>query len=328
MMTTLRLGMLLLLCLLALSACGDETGGDPAEPDWRYTTVAGVRGASGLTIIDDVLLICSGEGQRAIHALERAALQSGATVPARPLEVLLKDDLEVTGGGLLARRAYTLGDLWKAAVDFQGIAAQEPGRVFIADRAYRVVYRGSLQRAVGGRFERIAIDFAFTVPGARRTSVDAADYRDMGPGLSGLFGVRGRRMEDLVVAERAHVRASTDDREFRVQLLDAFGAAASGRGEMGFLIGRVPEPGPPEVEGISFDGEDYLVLRGGAQPALAPLARSADLRVLDLGPELSFPAFEGAGAWRGIVHAADGTLFMISSGDPAIIAWRAPRRRE
>lgn len=328
MMTMLRPGMLLLLCFLTLSACGDDTGGGPSEPAWQYATVTGVRGASGLTIVDGALLVCCGEGQRTIHALERAALQPGATVPARPLEVLLNDDLEVTGSGLLARRAYTLGDLWNAAVDFQGIAAQEPGRVFIADRAYRVVYRGSLQRAVGGRFKRIAIDFAFTVPGARRTSVDAADYRDMGPGLAGLFGVRSRRMEDLVVAERAHVRASTDDREFRVQLLDAFGAAASGRGEMGFLIGRVPEPGPPEVEGISFDGEGYLVLRGGARPSLAPLARSGDLRVLDLGAALPFPAFEGAGTWRGIVHAADGTLFMVTSGDPAIIAWRAPRSRQ
>ncbi len=325
-----RIATLLLLCACILPACGNDDGeGTSAEPQWQHARVQGLSGASGLTILENVLLVCSGEGQRAIHAIERSELQASGVVTARPLDVLLNEDLEVTGSGLLARRAYTLGDLWNAAVDFQGLAAQRPGRVFIADRAYRVIYRGTLQRAVGGRFARIAIDFAFTVPGARRTNVDAADYRDMGPGLAGLFGVRGRRMEDLVVAERAHVRADADDREFRVQLLDAFGAAANGRGEMGFFIGRVAEPGPPEIEGISArDGDGYLVLRGGARPALAPLDRSGKLRVLDLGPEIALPEVPDAGTWRGIVHAEDGTLFLISSGDPAIIAWRAPSTRE
>jgi hypothetical protein len=323
-----RTATLLLFCACLLSACGGEDERGSAEPAWQHARVEGLSGASGLTILENVLLVCSGEGQRAIHVVERSALTPGGTVSARPLEVLLRDDLEVTGSGLLARRAYTLGDLWNASVDFQGIAAQRPGRVFIADRSYRVIYRGTLQRAVGGRFERIAIDFAFTIPGARRTSVDAADYRDMGPGLSGLFGVRGRRVEDLVVAERAHVRADGQDREFRIQLLDAFGAAANGRGEMGFLIGRVPEPGPPEVEGISFHDDRYLILRGGTRPSLAPLRRTGDLRVLDLEPELALPDVPGAGTWRGMVHAEDGTLFLISSGDPAIIAWRAQRARE
>ena len=83
----------------------------------------------------------------------------------------------------------------------------------------------------------------------------------------------------------------------------------------------------PDVA-VPIDGERYLVLRGGAQPALESLPRTGALRVVDLQPGLALPKVEGAGTWRGIVHAEDGTLFLISSGSPAIIAWQAARARE
>ena len=73
----------------------------------------------------------------------------------------------------------------------KGLAAQAPDRLFLADRAFRVVFRANLQRAVGGEWARAVFDGAFTVPGARRSESSRADYRDVSPGLSGLDSTRG-----------------------------------------------------------------------------------------------------------------------------------------
>ena len=48
------------------------------------------------------------------------------------------------------------------------------------------------------------------------------------------------------------------------------------------------------------------------------------MRSTKLGPGSPGPDVEGVEAWTGMTHSQDGTVYLISGGDPAIVAWRAP----
>ena len=314
---------LLVLVLLAVTAgCGGDDGPLPVGAGgWRHAEVKGLANGSGVTVLDDTLFVCSGEGARTILAVDVGTLAHGARVVPREIRVTLREDQGVMGhDDLLAQRGFTLGDLWGADVDLQGIASQAPGFLFLADRAHRVVFWGRAEREVGGRFSTLRIEYGFVPPGAKRTNTSAADYRDHGPGLSGLCGVRDPKTEDLYVVERAHGGSGNPDHDFRVLLLDRFGSL----GKSGFFVVRVPGEGPPGIEGTSWHDGRYLFVRGDGRGAIAPVVDPGLMRRSDLGRGTPGPDVEGAGPWRGMAHAPDGTLYLVSAGTPGYVAWRSP----
>lgn len=313
-----------------LTACGADdtpangTADTQGAGHWHHARIEGVAGASGLAVLGDTLFVVQSGGKRALHAIDRAELEPDGTVTPRLVRVEVRSEQRVHGlDDLLAARGYEVDKLWEAGIDLQGLAAQRPGRLFIADRSFRVVFRAVLQRGVGGDWSRALVEGAFTVPGAKRLSADRADYRDMTPGLSGLDSTRGRRIDDLVVLERSrYVENDSVPDTFRMLRLDAFGAPVTRRGLGAYMVGRVPDEAPVEAEAIVHEADRYLVLRSSGRGSLAPLSPDAAPRTLELGQPTPAPAIDGAGAWRGMARAEDGTLFLLSDGSPAVLAWR------
>ena len=135
----------------------------------------------------------------------------------------------------------------------------------------------------------------------------------------------GRRIDDLVVLERSRYaeEGSTPD-TFRMLRLDAYGAPVTRRDLGAYMVGRVPDKTPVEAEAIVHEGSRYLVLRSSGKGSLAPLSPESAPRTLLLGGPTPLPQIEGAGTWRGMARAKDGTLFIISDGaprDPGVAGW-------
>jgi len=75
---------------------------------------------------------------------------------------------------------------------------------------------------------------------------------------------------------------------------------------------------------MSWHGGRFLTVRGHGRGSIAPFMDPGASREIGLGQSTPAPDIEGAGAWRGMAHGPDGTVYLISDGDPAILAWRSP----
>lgn len=321
------------LLLLGLALLGFGCGEDRADPQaagtaaiWSHCRLAGVRNVSGAAVLGEELFLCAGGNDRSLYVVKLAQLVMGAEVTPRRIEVTVDADAPLTGRSLLAQRGYTLGNLWEADLDFQAVGVQQPDKLFLADRRFRVVYWGKLQREIGGAFARLALRHGFEVPGATRANVDVADYSDTGPGIAGLFGVSGRaRTEDLYLAERARPGGDEVRSQFRVLVLDRYGSLAGG-GDMGFFTVDVGAEALPEVEALAYDASNQrmLCVRGAGRGSIAALRNPGALRTGKLGQAVPGPEIEGAGRWRALSVGADGSWYLVGDGEPAVVAWRTP----
>lgn len=320
-MTARSIRLASVVALLCLAGCGDEDRPTHGAGGWKHAEVRELSGGSGITVLGDTLFICSGEGSKTLRTVDVGALAHEGRVASREIPVQVRESQAVMGhDDLLASRGFTLGDLWRANVDLQGIGCQGPNLLFVADRAHRVVFWGRAEREIGGRFSTFRIEHGFVPPGAKRTNTEVLDFRDHGPGISGLCGVNDPKTEDLYVVERAHGGSGDPAHDFRVLLLDRFGSL----GRSGFFVVRVPGDGPPAIEGTSWHGGRYLFVRGEGRGAIAPVRNPGLMRRSDLGSETPGPDVQGAGTWRGMAHGPDGTLYLVSAGDPGYVAWRSP----
>ncbi len=308
------------LFVFVLSSDGDGDGRAATSASWSHCRVKGLQRASGLAVYGDELLVVAGGGDRNIYAIQRRGLQHGQHVFPRALDVYLHEESKLMGRGEFAARGYEFGDLWKLEVDFQGVAMLRPNRIFLGERNLRVVYWGYIDQDAAGRAGKVRLQHVFTGAGAKRSNVGAGDYRDTGPGLSALLSTSGmQRTEDLYLVERG----GEEDEVFGVWRLDEFGMS------LGHFQVRVPGVPAPDVESMSWHDERFLVVRGHDRGALAPFADPGRRRATTLEPSTPAPEVEGAGEggpgiWRGLAHAPDGTVYLISDGDPAILAWRTP----
>lgn len=333
MRTAPALVLLLLLLLIGTTGCGDEETDAPApdapapEATWKHVKLTGVKGASGVALIGKDVVLCAGGGERRIFTVPRNVLRDGTTLEPRALRVQLNEAARVAGRELLARRGYTVKSMWEAAIDLQGIGTQRPNHLYVADAAFRIVYWGTLDRDIGGALSLWRLEYAFEVPGAKRDGAENADYRDMGPGLAGMFGVSGKpRTEDVYLVERRRPGDETVASQFRVLVLDRYGTLGGGGRDLGFFTVDVGEDGVPAVEGIARDelNNRFLCVRGEGRGSIAPFKNPGSLRKGKLGAGVPCPDIPGAGRWRGLTVAADGTWFVVSDGSPAILAWRKP----
>ncbi len=317
---------------LALTACGDDSAPtEEADVHWSHCTLPGIKNASGLAVLGDALFVCAGNNDRSIYLVPMERLRQDARVVAQKLKMDIDRDEHLSGRELLTQRGYTLGNLWDADVDFQAIATQQPNLLFVADSRFRVVYWGKFAREIGGAIGTWQVRHAFEVPGAKRKNIDVADYRDTGPGISGLFGVSGQaRTEDLYLTERARPGGEDVSSQFRVLVLDRYGSLAGG-GDLGFFTVDVGEGAIPEVEALAFDGPNKRLLcaRGTGRGMIAPFRSPGSMRAAKLGKGVPGPDIEGPdigdiGRWRGLSVGSDGSWYLVSDGDPAVLAWRKP----
>jgi len=306
---------LLIGCLaLLLSACGGEDR-DGAQASWRQCRIEGLENASGLAVHEGELLAVAGAGDRNVYAISRAGLVDGGVAHARGLVVDVLEDVHLLGAETMALQGYKMEHLWALPVDFQGVTAQSPNFAYIGDRNRRIVYWGRLYRDAAGRLARLHLTGLFVAPGATRSAADVGDWRDKGPGLSGLVAVEGRRRtEDLYVVDRGEAGG----RILRVRKVDRYGSIlGSIRYEHGF-------EGRPEIGAVSWSRGQFVLQRGRGAGTLFAFREPSGPESVRIAREGPGPAGEGGGAWTGLCHAPDGTVFLVSSGSPAYVSWRGP----
>lgn len=323
-----------LLLALSLVGCGAEDGpaGPAADPTdghvvWNHCRLPGVTKASGVTVLGEDLLICASGGERRIRVVARKNLRHDEAVRSRELRVDVNAEGRIGGRELLSRRGYLVKGMWEAAIDLQGIAVQPPNHLYVADAAFRIVYWGRVEQDIGAQLAHWKLDYGFEVPGGKREGAAKADYRDTGPGLSGMFGVAGAgRTEDLYVVERSRPGGPEVASQFRVLVLDRYGGLGGGGTNLGFFTIDVGEGALPQVEGLARDTANnrFLCVRGDGRGSVAHFLNPGSMRKGKLGKGTPGPDIEGAGRWSGITVATDGTIYLVSDGDPARLAWRTP----
>ena len=160
-----------------------------------------------------------------------------------------------------------------------GLALDSTGNLlYVADRVYRVVYTGTLTRGAAGAPWGARLDRVFVVPGANRAGKSRSDWRDTGPGISGLVSIPGtRRAEDLFVLERQGFSPN----HALVWRMDRFGQAGTWMG-VSFPEGPEADDGQLDLERVALhlardrahEGQaDLAVVRGGRQHDGRPSAR-------------------------------------------------------
>ncbi len=307
---------LLALAALGLSACGEDGPAGDAPAAWQHATVQNLAGASGLTLVGDDLVFVVGGDDRDVRSVARSALRPGATATARTLAVTIRPDAPIHGADPLAAARYGLEHLWKVPVDFQAVAFQPPDMLYVGERHRRLVFWGRIRRDAAGVLAGVKFSHVAVVPGADRSKRDAGDWRDQGPGLSGLVAVkRSARQEDLWAVD-----AGAAEAPITVRRMDRFGSNLQGiRARHGFDVA-------PDVRAVSHDGTRLLVLMGKARGRIVSLKEPPPNK-LDSVPAITGvpgPAIDGVDGWTGMAHAEDGTIFLVSGGSPAVVAWRTP----
>ena len=311
----MRTAALCCLLTLALAACGDETEEGDLQP-WHYATLQGLGEASGLTLIGDDLVLVCGNNDRDIYTLSRAGLNDGDSVRVRKLAVQFKPDALLMGTEPFALQGYTLDLLWNVPVDFQAVAAQQPDYLYVAERNRRLILWGRLRRRADGALSTIRFDHVSIAPGADRSGVDSGDWRDKGTGARGLVAVeRSARMEDLWLVD-----AGAPGEPIGVRRLDRYGSNYGG------IRARHSFDGSPDVRAISWDTDRLVMLVGAGRGRFVSLAPPppGKLDSVTIKPGAPGPDLPDGKSWMGMAHAKDGTLFLVSSGSPATLAWRRP----
>ena len=307
----------LLMLAAILGGCGDDGQAPrPAGPGhWKHCRVDGLKGASGLTMFGRDLIAVAGDGVRAVYTLPSGDLEHEGRVRARQLEVDVRMEATLLGAEPFALQGYSMKHLWPLAVDFQGVAVQPPNFLYVGERIRRVVYWGRLLRNAAGELDRVRFDEVSVAPGGDRSNVAEGDWRDHGPGLAGLLALAGsRRMEDLYVLDRAPRGGPA----LRIHRMDRYGST----------LGAIPikhEFGDAlECHALSFDGSRYVIHYGNGRGRLALVKEPDAMRSTKLGVGAPGPDVEGVTSWTGMTHGEDGTVFLISGGDPTVVAWRGP----
>lgn len=301
-------------CLLLAGCGGDEGGG---APRWQHARIEGLAGVTGVAVVGADLVFVSGGNDRALRTVPRARLRDGGSLRARTFSVMIRPDAPIHGASALAFESYTLADLWKVPVDFQGVAFQPPDWLYVAERHRRLLFWGRVRRDAAGALASVKFAHVTVVPGADRSKVDRGDWRDHGPGLRGLAGVTAAgRQEDLWVVDEGAAGAP-----LYVRRMDRFSTDLRG-----LRVGLDGTEGP-DARAVSVHGGQVHVLHGAGVGRIMrlPLPAKAAAPLDAAGPLAGTPApaFAGVSAWSGMAHADDGTVFLVSGGDPAIVAWRA-----
>jgi hypothetical protein len=317
---------------LLVTACGEEVPGAPAPGPggWHVVELPGVKGASGVAVLGDLLVIVAGDGERRVFLQPRAGLAPGRAAEPRPLRLQVTREVHLEGMSLGGRQenfvaqGYRLGTLWDQPVDFQGVAARHipAGKVgppvnaiYLLERAYGVVYRGRLELGADGAPEAASLESVFAVPDRERRGASASDWRDTTAGLAGILSIpHESAREDLYLAERA----GPDPSSFRVLRLDRFGQW------QGKFSVRLPAGAPPDVGDLSWHDERFVFVRGEGRGALVTCPDPGDYADVSASAPVPAPDVPGAGPWRGLAHAPDGTTYLVSAGSPSRLAWRAP----
>ncbi|MDF1701184.1 MAG: hypothetical protein P1V36_08505 [Planctomycetota bacterium] len=306
---------LVLLAVCALAACGNEA--DDAGPNaWHHVRVEGLAGATGLTLAGDDLVFVCGDDRRDILTVPSRDLTSGGTVRVRTLALTTRPDAPVAGSTPFAWQRYQLQHLWNVPVDFQAVAFQPPNVLYVGERNRRVLFWGRLRRDATGALASVKLDHIAIVPGGDRSGRDAGDWTDKGSGLRALVAVqRSASMEDLWAVDRGEA-----GQPISVRRMDRYGSNLQGiRARHGFEAG-------PDVRAISHDGSRLLVLLGRGRGRLVSLVPPAPGK-LESVPNVTGvpgPAVDGVEGWTGMAHGADGTVYLVSGGSPAVVAWRRP----
>lgn len=321
---------LAVLGLVATAGCGDDP--PPAPPGaggWHVVELAGVKGASGVAVLGDLLVIVAGEDERRVFLQPRGDLDPGRRAEPRPLRFEVNRHVPLEGssfGGRVedfAAQDYALGMLWDQPVDFQGVAARHiPSRgvgpavdaLYVLERTFGLVYRGRLLRDASGNLEAARLDSAFVVPERDRSGKARADWRDLSAGLAGVLSVpHEESKEDLYVVERAGKEADA----FQVLRLDRFGQW------QGKFTVKLPAGAPPEIGDLSWSEERFVFVRGEGRGALITCQDPGDWASVTATAPVPAPDVPGAGPWRGLAHAPDGKTYLVSAGAPSRLAWRA-----
>jgi hypothetical protein len=309
-----------LLLTLLPAACGGRDAPPPSAGGWAWAKLEGLANATGVTVHRGDLLLVAGGGDTALHVVPLAGLRHGGTARARRVEFQTHPNSRLEGrddGDGFLSHGYDLGDLWPQGVDFQGVATRTTTDgwefLYVAERSYRVVYRGRLDRAPTGEITSAVLQTAFPVPGANRSASKASDWRDKGAGLAGIVSAGERRVaEDLYVAERE----SPEPGRFRIFKTDMFGQPL-----LHFTVRLAGEP-PAAVEDVSFADERFVVVRGPGRGLLVSIQDPGAMGLAAPRAGVPGPELPGAGPWQGIAHDPAGTVYLVSHGPETLIAWR------
>lgn len=311
-----------MLVSLVAGGCGEDGSGGSATPTptaghWRTAVIEGAANICGMAFVSGELLLVPGQGERSLFAVPTTELRADGAVRARPLSIEVRKETRLMGNEPPGDRDYDLGTFWDLEVDFQGLAFQPPEWLFLGDRSHRIVYIARIRRNAAGELARAIVDRAFVARGATRARLDQGDFRDTGPGLASLLTMpRERRSDDLFLIPRGPADGQAG---IRVELLDRLGVSMSS-----FEV-RDADAFGADVEAGSWHAGRFVTFRNSKQGVLMTFQepgmrkRSAPFGRGLPGP----PVFEGE-VYRGMAHGADGTLYLVTDGSPAHIAWREP----
>ena len=307
--------------LLVFPGCGDDRGKDAAgtptpAPVWGTVSIQGLDHPSDFSIDGTDLIAVRANDDRRLYVVDIRALSAGGTRKAVPLDLTVQKVSMIQGADDFARAGYRIEHVWSVPVAFTGIALRE-GRLYLAERHHRLIYWGHVARGPGGSITHAGVEFAFSLRGGERAGAVASDWRDQGPGLRTLTPlIKARRSEDLYALDRS---GGSDD-TMGLRKLDRVG------GQIGATLRFTSASGTrPDARGVVWQPaqDRFLALVGPGRGALVPF-QDASFRTVRLGAGVPTPTVEGVAQWIAIAQDAQGTLYLLSDGAPAVLAWRAP----